>query len=182
MVWVSSWPGFVATDSCVVLIPDGQMIKTRFDILWVAIGVVLGGCGASEPTAKTTPASAASAPVASAAATSDKVDSGVPNSEPAVACTMTKGLSESCAPCAQARCCSPPVTFTVSKAQALGCHLGCRKPLPSGAPKLADADRAAVIKTCVAHCDGMFEDATGEAVRMDECIATQCNSECITSS
>lgn len=96
-------------------------------------------------------------------------------------CTMTKGLSESCAPCAKAHCCAPPLAFASSNAQSLGCRMGCRKPLPPGAPKLADSDRAAVIKNCIATCDGLFADPTGEAARLDECLATQCSADCLTS-
>lgn len=97
--------------------------------------------------------------------------------EPA-ACTITKGLSGSCAPCVASRCCSPPVAFSVSAAQALGCRMGCRKPLPAGMPALGDSDRAAVIKTCLDTCGKLFEPSE-EATRLDGCMAERCNPECL---
>lgn len=144
---------------------------------FVLLGLLPGGCGGTEPSPKATPAP----PLASAAPVAQEQDSGPSTADPTTSCTMTKALSDSCAPCAKAHCCAPPVAFTVGKAQALGCRMGCRKPLPPGAPKLEDTDRAAVIKTCIATCDGLFTDPTGEAARLDACIVTQCNSQCLTS-
>ena len=143
----------------------------------VLVGLLVQGCGRTEPS----PKAASAAPAGSAPLVQEKADAGSPSTEPVASCTMTKALSESCAPCAKAHCCAPPMAFTSSKAQSLGCRMGCRKPLPPGAPKLADHDRAAVIKSCIATCDGLFADATGEAARLDECLATQCSSDCLTS-
>ena len=68
--------------------------------------------------------------------------------------------------------------FAVDTAQALGCRMGCRKPLPPGMPELGASDRAAVIKTCLAKCSELFT-ASDEVIRLDGCIADRCNPECL---
>ncbi|MDC0749499.1 hypothetical protein [Polyangium mundeleinium] len=140
------------------------------------LGVFLVACGGSEPSPVAAPT-----PAPTSASTSMPIEEARPapvSPEPVAACTMTKSLSESCAPCVKSRCCSPPVAFTPSTAQALGCRMGCRKPLPAGMPVLEDSDRAAMIKTCLARCGELFE-PSDEATRLDGCIAERCNPECL---
>jgi hypothetical protein len=131
-------------------------------------------CGAAEPSPKPVPATVSDSPAATG-----KIDAGPAPPEPVASCTITKALSESCAPCVKAACCSPPVKFAVNTAQALGCRIGCRKPLPPGAPNLEPADRAAIVKTCLAKCGEHFADSE-EATRLDACIAQRCESQCLT--
>jgi hypothetical protein len=56
--------------------------------------------------------------------------------------------------------------------------MGCRKPLLPGMPVLEASDRAAVIKTCLAKCNEIFEESD-EANRLDACIVDRCNPECL---
>jgi hypothetical protein len=72
------------------------------------------------------------------------------------------------------------VEFSVNKANALGCRMGCRKPLPAGAPELSAEDRALVIKTCLSGCDERATDVVlAEAARLDVCITDHCEAQCL---
>jgi hypothetical protein len=143
----------------------------------VCIGLLIG-CGGAERSPK---------PVAAAAfhsqSTVEQIDAGAATPQPADSCTLTKALAESCGACVKASCCAPPVKFAVNTAAALGCRMGCRKPLPHGIlppglPVLDAADRAAVVDTCLARC-GEYMPYSEEAIRLDACITEHCESQCL---
>jgi len=138
----------------------------------LVVGALVGvGCGGAEPLKVTAPAASGPANISQAGAASPPLT--------AAACTLTRALSPSCSPCVQARCCAPPVLFAGRTAQALGCRMGCRKPLPIGAPPPPRDERAAAIEACLATCDEVFPDPSQQAPRMDACIAGQCASQCL---
>jgi hypothetical protein len=154
--------------------PAGRAARGARAAAVIAVVVLLAACGGA-------PAPAPLPPAPARAATTGPAGPAAPGpapTAPAEACGVVRALRPACGACVKSQCCKPPVASSHELLQSLGCRLGCRRPAPQR-DRLPPDRYIEILSRCLAGCDRLLPDPSGQAAPLDACITEFCLAECL---